>query len=165
MHNNKNLFWGRIKWICFIIYCVLLLLILFCRHIPSSLDLAQYPYWKRILDNINLIPFDTISFQFHDIIHDSGYYEYLALLNLSANIIMFIPMGFFLPILWKKLEKLSSCTLTGVMIILAVEIVQLFSLLGSFDIDDVILNCIGIIIGFFLQNMWNLFHICHMHHN
>lgn len=140
----------RIKWICFVMYCSLLFVILFFRRIPTSLDLEHYPYWSRILDNINIIPFDTIAYQFHDIVFDTGYYEILAILNLSANIMMFVPMGVFLPLLWKKLRKFSSCIFMGALIIIVVEIVQLFSLLGSFDVDDIILNLIGIIIGFLL---------------
>ena len=140
----------RIKCICFVMYCSLLFAILFFRRIPTSLDLEHYRYWSRILDNINIIPFDTIAYQFHDIIFDTGYYEILAILNLSANIMMFVPMGVFLPLLWKNLRKFFSCIFMGALIIIVVEIVQLFSLLGSFDVDDIILNLIGIIIGFLL---------------
>ena len=141
---------SRIKWTCFFIYSIFLFLVLFYRRIPTGLDLEQYPYWSRILDNINLIPLDTISEQVHDIVFDSGYYERLAILNLSANIIMFIPMGFFMPMLWSKLLRFLPCVITGVLMIISVEIVQLFTLLGSFDIDDILLNLAGIVIGYLL---------------
>ena len=138
-----------IKWTNFSCYCFFLFVILFCRRIPTF-DFELYPYWNRILDNINIIPFDTVSYQLHDIVYDTGYYEYLAILNLSANIVMFIPMGVFLPLVWQKLRVFNKCIRMGILTILSVETLQLFSLLGSFDIDDLLLNLIGVCIGFLL---------------
>lgn len=136
--------------IIFICYCLLLFFILFYRRIPTELDFERYPYWIRIRDNINLIPFDTISEQLNDIINDSGYFERLAILNLSANILMFVPMGWFLPLLLSKLQRFSSFLTTVFMMIISVELVQLFTLTGSCDIDDLILNLIGCVVGFLL---------------
>lgn len=146
---KKNRTAIQAKGMCFICYCLVLFVILFFRRIPT-LDFERYPYWCRIMDNINLIPFDTISEQLNDILYDSGYYEYLAVLNLSANIAMFIPMGCFLPLIWKRLRRFIPCLAVGFVMIISIEIVQLFSLLGSFDVDDVLLNLIGICIGFWL---------------
>lgn len=136
--------------IIFACYCLLLFFILFCRRIPTELDFEGYPYWSRIRNNINLIPFDTISEQLNDIINDSGYFERLAILNLSANILMFVPMGWFLPLLRSKLQRFSSFLTAVFVMIISVELVQLFTLTGSFDVDDLILNLSGAVIGFLL---------------
>lgn len=89
----------------------------------------------------------------------SGHFRREAFINLSANIFAFIPMGFFLPVLWAKMRKFAYCVFTGTCIILSVEILQLFSLLGSFDIDDYILNILGVGLGFLLYLICN--HLWH----
>ena len=66
---------------------------------------------------------------------------------------MFIPLGTFLPALWPKLQKAWKTLLAALLSILAVEIIQLFSLLGRCDIDDLLLNMAGIAVGYAL---WRL---------
>lgn len=52
-------------------------------------------------------------------------------------------MGIFLPLLFKKQNKLKNFILTNIAIILTIESLQFLSLSGSFDIDDLILNLLG----------------------
>lgn len=91
------------------------------------------------LDSINLIPFKTI-------IEYIARQDRVAIINLLGNLIAFVPMGLFLPLLFKKQNKLKIFILTNVLIILAIEILQFLSLSGSFDIDDLILNLAGALI-------------------
>ena len=84
--------------------------------------------------NYNLIPFRNISTQIKYIT------QWWALKNLLGNIIPFIPFGFLLPIAYKKFS--SS--------ILLIELFQFFTKLGSFDVDDIILNMVGIVCGYFM---------------
>mgnify|MGYP002571098090 CR=1 FL=1 len=51
------------------------------------------------------------------------------------NIILFVPLGFFLPLLYKKYHHMKTVALTGFLFSLAVEIVQMFGW-GSSDIND-----------------------------
>ncbi len=62
------------------------------------------------------------------------------------KIIAFAPMGIFLPILFKKQNKLKNFILTNMAIILAIESLQFLSLTDHFDIDDLILNLLGSLI-------------------
>ena len=62
---------------------------------------------------------------------------------------MFAVPGFMLPILWGKFEKLKHTVLTCFFISLAIELAQLFT--GrSTDIDDLLLNTLGGLLGFLL---------------
>ena len=72
---------------------------------------------------------------------DYSYFTY----NLLGNIAIFVPIGFFLPLLWKKLN-FPLTVLSGFLFSLFIELFQLF--LPRFtDIDDIILNTTGTVIG------------------
>jgi glycopeptide antibiotics resistance protein len=72
-----------------------------------------------------------------------NFFNYYNLRNLIANIVLFIPFG-----LLKKLTKWSY--LKFVFAIIIIEMLQFIFLRGIADIDDVILNSIGFLIGYFL---------------
>lgn len=91
------------------------------------------------LENDNLIPFKTISLYI-------SRQDRVAIINLLGNLIAFAPMGIFLPLLFKKQNKLKKFILTNIAIILAIESLQFLSLSGHFDIDDLILNLLGALI-------------------
>ena len=66
---------------------------------------------------------------------------------------MFIPSGIVLPIICKKLSSFWRVVAAGAMISLCIEIIQLpFSVRAS-DIDDLILNTIGVMIGYGIYAM------------
>lgn len=67
---------------------------------------------------------------------------------LIGNIVMFIPFGLFLSLIVKKLNR-QKAIIVAVLIPFVVELLQL--VLGrSFDIDDLICNFLGIVVGFFI---------------
>ena len=92
--------------------------------------------------NYNLIPFRSMSAQIERIT------QWWALKNLLGNIIPFIPFGFLLPVTYKKFSSAISVFVIGLASILLIESFQFFTKLGSFDVDDIILNMIGIVCGY-----------------
>lgn len=138
----------RIWAALFMAYCALMLWLLFDR--PGYAE--GIPYWEQVAAQLNLTPFRTLRL-FADLL-DSSHPEYVraAIVNLGGNIIMFIPLGFLLPKVFPRLYNLKRVLLTTALIITAVEILQLFTLVGSCDIDDLLLNVLGAAIGFFLHN-------------
>ena len=92
--------------------------------------------------NYNLIPFRSMSTQIERIT------QWWALKNLLGNIIPFIPFGFLLPITYKKFSSAISVFVIGLASILVIESFQFFTKLGSFDVDDIILNMTGIVCGY-----------------
>lgn len=88
------------------------------------------------LENNNLVPFKTITLYI-------SRQDRVTIVNLLGNLVAFAPMGIFLPLLFKKQNKLKNFILTNIAIILTIESLQFLSLSGSFDIDDLILNLLG----------------------
>ena len=131
----------------FLAYGALMIWLLFDR---PGYDPAV-PYWDQVTAQLNLIPFRTLRL-FAGLL-DSGVRSHIhtAVINLGGNIIMFIPLGFLLPKVFPKLSSLPQVLLATAVIITAVEIIQLLTLVGSCDIDDLILNVIGSAMGYGLH--------------
>lgn len=108
-------------------------------------------YFDIILSNeitrINFIPFSTIYQYIVDSNSSVDDWNSVSLVNILANIFLFSPLGFFIPLIWKKLDSFKKILFFGICATFLVEIIQLF--IGrSTDIDDVILNTIGVIFGY-----------------
>lgn len=108
-------------------------------------------YWEQIRANLNLEPFHTIRL-FLKILSTQAYSS-TAVINLGGNVIMFIPLGFFLPRVFPPLREFLRTILATALIITAVELTQLFTLLGSCDIDDLILNVMGAAMGYGIHKL------------
>lgn len=105
----------------------------------------NFTYHETHIHSDNFIPFKTII-----------YYLFLAdinlnirIMNLVGNIIGFVPFGFILPVLIKKFRNLKNVVIATFILSITYEIIQLVFDFGSFDIDDLILNTIGGILGYF----------------
>lgn len=100
---------------------------------------------------------------FHEISRYIKYRETVGmdafLINIVGNVIVFMPFGFFIPGLEKKklgpVLNFLKITGLGYMFSMAVETVQLVSKVGCFDVDDLILNTVGVALGCVCYN------ICH----
>lgn len=95
--------------------------------------------------DINLIPFKVFKQTYHTIFVDH-YLDYF-LINFVGNIIIFMPIGFFVPLLWTKKHIMLKTVFLGFAISLLIEISQLF-LPRRTDIDDLWLNTLGTLIGY-----------------
>lgn len=73
--------------------------------------------------------------------------------NLLGNFVLFLPMGIFLPILFKRLSIFKKYIITIILVLLSIEIIQVITRLGSFDIDDLLLNLLGAILGFSIYKL------------
>lgn len=113
-----------------ILYTVMLVVLLFFR--PTNENYGLY----------NLIPFSTIEFFL------SGKVNLLiSFYNLAANIVLFIPYGILLMIRKRKMELFGYIYLPFV-IISTIEILQFYTHRGNLDIDDLILNMLGVFFGY-----------------
>ncbi len=137
-------------YILFFCYTALMIWLLFLQRIPY---LSFENYADKLLSNVNFIPFRTIAeYALTDINAEPGTLRH-AVINLAGNIVMFIPLGFFLPLIFEKCVRFKICMLFFSLIILIVELIQLFTLTGSFDVDDLILNLIGSAIGYKINRL------------
>lgn len=76
------------------------------------------------------------------------------------NILLFIPFGFLCAWVIPAARKMWSCTLIGLATTLFIESIQLFTGRGLFQIDDVLTNTLGAVIGYLIycctlkKNRW-----------
>ena len=140
---------NRIWTALFLAYGALMLWLLFDR--PGYTP--EVPYWDQVAQQLNLVPFRTLRL-FAELL-DSSHPEYVraAVINLGGNILMFIPLGFLLPKVFPKCATLPRVLLATAAIITVVELLQLFTLVGSCDIDDLILNVLGAAMGYWLHKL------------
>lgn len=101
-------------------------------------------YSERVY-HYNLIPF-------YEIKRFIRYYEILGMqavmLNLAGNVAAFMPFGFFLPVFSVRCKKFLNTVFYSFELSLLVELIQLVTKVGSFDVDDIILNTLGGALGF-----------------
>lgn len=141
----------RALFILFIIYCAAMLLLLFAR----SSRYVGGSYIEQLKMNLNLVPLDTVRRFIYVIKHNPNPHMLrYAHLNLGGNVAAFIPFGFFLPCLFDRQRRFRRFFLTDAAVIVCIELLQLVTLRGSCDIDDLILNLIGSALGY---AVWKLF--------
>lgn len=138
----------RFLWWSFGAYTLIMLWLLLGRR---QYDLGV-GYWAQIRMNINYVPFHTISAYLRLLTGWQGvirpWLVRNAVINLAGNIIAFVPLGLFLPGLWPRLRCFWRFCLWVAAAVAAVELLQLFTLRGSCDVDDLILNAAGAALGF-----------------
>lgn len=69
--------------------------------------------------------------------------------NTVLNIILFMPLGFLLPALWKEYRSFKATLFSGFATSLLIEILQIFTFRLT-DVDDLITNTIGTVAGYYL---------------
>lgn len=135
----------RIWKVLFVIYCAVMLWLLFHR----TGYVEGIPYRDQL--KYNLIPFETIC-RFAKLLGYPASRQH-AIINLFGNVIMFIPLGGLLPRVFPRLDDLKKVLLASAVIMTLVELAQLFTLLGSCDTDDLLLNVLGAAMGFGLHRI------------
>ena len=140
------------KFVNFLFYIYLAILILF---VSMKFTGDFHELWDSALRvrairrdgvwNANLELFKTIK-TYWRLIHSSNK---VYLKNLVGNIIPFVPMGMFEAYRHTRKSRIITfftSMLRCLGIIVVIEVVQLFTCLGYFDVDDILLNIIGYII-------------------
>ena len=126
------------------VYGIILLYALFFRRIG-----ADYPwtYTEYLNAMHNFIPFKSV-------------YELLAApalpasvvfrfaLNFLGNIFLFIPWGILLPACFERMRFFRRFTILTLITLIAVETIQILTMLGNFDVEDIMLNMAGACIGY-----------------
>lgn len=136
-------------WCLFLIYLMSLAYFLFFAEATGrTFSERSYQY--------NLIPFHEIR---RFLIYRRQLGAAAVALNLVGNVLAFVPFGAFLPLLVKRVRSLGKTVLLGFEFSLLVEILQLFSKVGSFDVDDILLNTTGVLIGYLLFDRIRAMHL------
>lgn len=135
--NENYAFWGG--RVLFLVYLAgLCYFLFFAENYGRVTGLEKYRY--------NLVPFREIE-RFWKYRRELGIHSFH---NLAGNILGFVPAGFFIPVLLKGRRGFLFTACSILQMSLHVEILQLIFRVGSFDVDDLILNTLGGMLGYLL---------------
>lgn len=138
----------------FILYCGCMLWLLFARQ-PNP---AEVPFPVYLRAHVNLRPFRTIRL-FTRILVPPVRMSLVraAIRNLAGNIFLFTPLGIFLPVVFPMLRFFFRTFFSTLLIISVIELTQLALMVGSCDVDDLLLNVLGASLGYGLYRLSGLF--------
>jgi glycopeptide antibiotics resistance protein len=148
--NTRN----KVFYLLFWIYLIIAAKILVFRY-PLTEFYHILRLWDKSiitfgLSSANFIPFKTIKM----------YIRYRSSLNsfanLFGNLFILTPLGIILPFAWRKKHSVFLITAIGFLVSMAVETLQLVLGVGAFDVDDLILNTLGVIVGYILYKIGEL---------
>ncbi len=127
----------------FIYFIVLFYFLFFSEELGRTYSERTYHY--------NLVPFKEIG-------RFIRYRERLGmkavLLNIFGNVAAFVPFGVYLPVYFRRCQRFLWAVFFSFELSLAVELLQLVFKVGSFDVDDLLLNTLGGMLGFLVFVCW-----------
>ena len=120
----------------FVVYILFLLyFLIFSDWYGRSGAMNDYHY--------NFTPFLEVK-RFWEYREQLGMWSYI---NLLGNVLIFVPFGFF-EALTSRCRNFLGTVMDGFLLSLLVEVFQLVSKVGRFDVDDLMLNTLGVVIGY-----------------
>lgn len=140
--------------IYFLVYIIMIFNLTLFDELYGRQGLTAVSWNREMLNNyfnesFNIIPFRTIKLFINGfnrgIVSKHVFYE-----NIYGNILAFIPFAFFIPLIFKKVDKYFKFLIIMVIIVLQIEILQFITMSGACDIDDVILNLVGSSIAYLI---------------
>ena len=128
-----------------LLYCILLAQILVFKNLPVfRFAGVMLNFGGTHVGPANLIPFKSI---LPYLLGERGLLA--AVLNLGGNIGLLVPIGFMLPIV-RPNTGLPGITLLAFISGFSIELTQAVFRLGIFDVDDLLLNGLGVLLGYAL---------------
>ena len=146
---DKEIDKNKIKKITYSILLVFYIMMIlnmtiFDRHMHSFVWQGWDNYYKY--GGMNIIPFRTILKYFIDI---KQYWPRFFIINIFGNIVVFMPVQYFMIKVFGKLS-LKKYLLINIIMISLIEILQFVTSCGSLDVDDLILNVFGMSIVYYI---------------
>ncbi len=130
MKGQKKLSGRRVAWWCvFFCYCFIVLSATLFMRYPKAKNDQVYPLFYSYYESL--------------ILGDMGSWR-----NILYNYAMFMPLGFLLPLGWKKMQSSRWILFTGFLCSLLIECTQLLTRRGMFEADDLLGNTLGALLGF-----------------
>ena len=138
MKKKENKTLVGIGMVLFVLYVLLLFYFLFVA------ERGGYAFEQRTY-HYNLVPFKEIM-RFWK--HRDNVGMEAMFLNIFGNVIGFLPLGVFLPVLFPRCQRGSVTILLCFEFSAVAEVIQLVTKVGCFDVDDLMLNTFGGCIGY-----------------
>ena len=79
-------------------------------------------------------------------------YMFSDFTNSALNVLLFVPLGFLLPVLWTNFKKFHWTVLFGFCTSLLIEVLQIFTFRAT-DINDLMTNTFGTLLGWFAARL------------
>lgn len=152
------------------VFAVLIMFIRFCiRHWDTSMNKSKtfmfliyfgMVLYATIFMRIGLSNVGTTVAEkpFDDLTLAIRYREPEMLIHMAENILLFLPFGYLIPEMNPRhLRKWSFALIGGLMASTTIEMIQYVFQLGQSDIDDIIANTLGAVLGYLIVRLvWNL---------
>ena len=127
----------------FLFYIIFLILILFYRsNRGADIGIREYLYFHG-----NLVPFHTVVSYIKSFM-EGKINSNLVYRNIFGNLFLFAPLSMFMYVFFKKTKAFLKNAVLVFSCVLFAEVFQMIFRVGSFDVDDIILNMLGAFIGF-----------------
>lgn len=146
--KEKKGFGGKLL---FFLYLLLVIRLLIFKYPIGELKAIVDSWEKGVilegLESANFTLFKTIK------MYIRYAYKLNSFENLVGNVAVFIPFGFFLPKVSRWANHWFMVLSAGFFFSMGIELFQLFSAFGAFDVDDLLLNSLGALLGYFLYRI------------
>lgn len=137
--------------VLFTLYCIVSLYVVFI----FARTVSDNSFWARMCFNANVIPLKTIFEYITALFNDAIGFADIAVYTVG-NIALALPLGLFLPSLFRRMRSIPATLLTTASAMFVLEFFQFAFKLGSFDIDSIILRIIGASVGYFVYKRLKL---------
>ncbi|MBP7174629.1 MAG: VanZ family protein [Thermoclostridium sp.] len=143
METNDNRMKKSMKSLCFVLFIIYLIFLGYFTLLDSR-------FGRRDIRcrSVCIIPMETI---FHYIFHSSNLRDMIV--NIAGNIAAFVPIGFLLPVCFRKMNSFMKVLITVLFTTILIESLQYITAVGVTDIDDVLLNTFGGTLGYILYRI------------
>jgi len=147
--NSRSIRWGLA--IVLALWSALLIRFIVFKKIPMiQIGRVRYRFGGSTHTGpANFVPFKTILPQLHG--HGNGL---IAKVNLLGNILPFVPVGILVPLVYRNMTW-SKAILLAIGTGLLMEVLEVIFQVGIFDVDDILLNALGVLIGYGLYSAFS----------
>lgn len=147
-----RLFQKKYVRLVFFIYLLVVIKVIIFKYPLEQLREIAASWEKDVvlegLDTANFTLFKTIR-MYIDYSYKLNSFE-----NLVGNVVVFIPFGFLLPYVIKHGRNFFVMFIHAFLFVSGIEVFQLFSAFGAFDVDDILLNCFGAVLGYLIYRRY-----------
>lgn len=129
-------------------YSAILIRVIVFKNVMLQIGHLRFRVAQHGADQPNFVPFRTILSYLH-----GGHGWTIVALNLAGNLLPFAPVGFLLPLVVRKTTWLTALVVALCAGLVCEGMETVFSV-GVFDVDDVILNGLGVMLGYWAFTMF-----------
>jgi glycopeptide antibiotics resistance protein len=132
---------------------LVVILLIYCLFVLGNINLFPIiigmPNYFTYPDHNNFVPFKSIYNSFQH------FYYVVPLKSIGGNILLLIPMGILVPLVWKKVNRINTVILIGLFCSFIIEFLQFVTPHRTANIDNLFLQTLGFVIGYFVLKILN----------